>query len=390
MHIVYVTWLFAKSENEVLEGGIPNYLYKISKYMQRQGHYVTIVTTGKSGCQWHYKGIPVHTVKNLLEERGRYTDRWLVPIFREIAFRKELKEIDRKNPITIVQYAAGNGTGMLHDKRFPSVLRASTYSRIEQKGLVPKSEYRRRVLYEKWAAMSFDYIFAPSRSWGIPLSQEIKKKVLIIPTPYEMEEDMVEDTSIYDRILKDKKYFLYFGRIHVRKGIITISKCIKDILLRHPSYYICFAGFMQDYNGQNLIQLLRQSAGEYKNRVIYAGNLKHPQLYPLIRHAECILMPSLSDNLPNACLEALFLNGIVIGTRGASFDEIYKDGESGYLIEIDNSNQLAQAVDKVVSMSEEEQERMRSKANEILKNYTFRKAGGQLERYYRWVISRFS
>lgn len=388
MHIVYVTWLFARSENEVLEGGIPNYLYKISKYMQRRGHDVTIVTTGKSRRQWQYKGIPVHMVKNLCEESGRYADRWLIPIFREIAFRKELKEINRKNPITIVQYAAGSGTGVLHDKRYPSVLRVSTYSRIEQKGIAPKSTYRRNVLYEKWAAMSFDYIFAPSRSWGEPLSQEIRKKVSIIPTPYEMEEDMVEDTSIYDRILKNKKYFLYFGRIHVRKGIITISRCIKDVLARHPDYYICLAGGMQKYNGQNLIQLLKQAAGEYKNRVIYAGNLKHPQLYPLIRHAECILMPSLSDNLPNACLEALCLNGIVIGTRGASFDEIYKDGESGYLIEIDNSDQLAQAVDKVVLMSEGEQERMRSEARKVLKNYMFRKAGGQLERYYRWVISK--
>lgn len=390
MHIVYVTWLFAKSEKEVLEGGIPNYLYKMASYMQKKGHRVTIVTTGRSGCQWNYKGIPVHTIKNLYEERGRYADRWLVPIFREVAFRKALKEINSKNPITIVQYAAGYGTGMLHDRRFPSVLRVSTYSRYELKEVASGSEYQSIVLYEKWAAKSFDYIFSPSKVYAIPLSQEIGKTISIIPTPYEIEEDMVEDTRVYDRILKGKKYFLFFGRIQVDKGILTIARCIKDILSRHPDYYICFAGFVGSYEGQNLIKLLRQSAGEYKNRVIYTGKLKHPQLYPLVRHAECVLMPSLADSLPNACLEALFLNGIVIGTKGASFDEIYVDGESGYLIEIDNSNQLTQAVDRVVSMSEEEKERMRRKAKEILKKYTFRKAGGQLERYYQWVVSRFS
>lgn len=393
MHIVYVTWLFAKSEKEVLEGGIPNYLYKIANYMQKQGHHVTIVTIGESGCQWNYKGIPVHTVKNLYEDRGRYADIWLAPIFREVAFRKELKDINSKNPVTIVQYVTGNGTGMLHDKRFPSVLWVSTYSRNEfkrLKGLASGPEYRRCVLYEKWAAKSFDYIFAPSKAYGIPLSQEIGKTVSIIPTPFELEEDMVEDTSVYDRIFKGKKYFLFFGRLHAEKGILTIARCIKEILSSHPDYYICFAGFMGSYDGQNLIKLLRQSAGEYKNRVLYTGKLKHPQLYPLIRHAECVLMPSLSDNLPNACLEALFLNGIVIGTKGASFDEIYIDGESGYLIEIDNSDQLARAVDRVVSMSEEEKERMRGKANEVLKKYTFKKAGGQLERYYQWVISKFS
>lgn len=388
MHIVYVTWVFAESENEALVGGIQNYICKISKYMQMRGHEVAIVVSGKKKKHWNYQGIPVYTVQIPFEEICRFchADGVLVPVFREFAFRKALKEISEKKTIDIVQYAAGNGAGMLHDKRFISVMRASTYSRIETKGFVSDSEYRRRVLYEKLAASSFDYIFAPSRSWGIPLSREIKKKVAIIPTPYEMEKGMEENTSVYNRILKGKKYFLYFGRIDPRKGILTIARCIKEILAKHQEYYICFAGSIQCYNGKNLMQLLRQSAGEYKERVIYVSGLRHPQLYPLIRHAECILMPSLSDNLPNACLEALWLNGIVIGTRGASFDEIYQDGESGYLIDIDNSVQLAETIDKVVGMPEQEKEKMRCNAKEVLQKYTFRKAGGQLERYYRWVL----
>ena len=388
MHIVYVTWLFAESENEALVGGIPNYLCKISKYMQRRGHDATIIVSGKEKKHWHYQGIPVYTVQIPFEEicKACHVDGVLVPVMRELAFRKALKEINERNPIGIVQYAAGNGTGMLHDKRFISVMRASTYSRIETKGFVPDFEYRRRVLYEKLAALSFDYIFAPSKSWGIPLSREIKKKVAIIPTPYEMEEGMKEDASVYNRLLKGKKYFLYFGRIDPRKGILTIARCIKEILAKHQEYYICFAGSIQYYNGKNLMQLLRQSAEEYKKRVIYVGGLRHPQLYPLIGHAEYILMPSLSDNLPNACLEALSLNGIVIGTRGASFDEIYQDGDSGYLIDIDNSVQLVETIDKVVNMSDWEKEKMRCKAKEALQKYTFRKAGGRLERYYRWVL----
>lgn len=388
MHIVYVTWVFAESENEALVGGIQNYLCKISKYMQVKGHVVTIVVSGKEKKRWNYQGIPVYTVKIPFEKICRFchADGVMVPVFREFVFRKALKEISGEKHIDIVQYTAGNGTGMLHDKRFASVMRASTYARIETKGFVPDSEYRRRVLYEKLAASSFDYIFAPSKSWGIPLSREIKKKVSIIPTPYEMEEGMKEDASVYNRVLRGKKYFLYFGRLDPRKGILTIARCIKEILAKHQEYYICFAGSIQYYDGKNLMKLVRESAGEYKGRVIYVGGLRHQQLYPLIKHAECILMPSLSDNLPNACLEALWLNGIVIGTRGASFDEIYQNGESGYLIDADNSVQLAETVDKVVGMPEREKEKMRGKAKEVLQKYTFRKAGGQLERYYQRVL----
>lgn len=388
MHIVYVTWRFIQSENEVLKGGIANYLYKISKYMQKKGHSVTIVAAGKKECNWQFEGIPVHTVEIPFKEQCvRFKGgKWLLPVLREIAFNKALNNINKEKRITIVQYTAGGGTGMLYNMKFPAVLRVSTYARIEQKGFLTGLEYKIPVLYERMAAKRFSHIFAPSKSWGQPLEEEIKKKVSIIRTPYEMEENLVEDESVYIEKICGRKYFLYFGRIHPRKGTETIAHCIHEILERRPEYIMCVAGPMDDNIAIHQWRLLKHSAGEYKDRVIYVGNLRHPQLYPVIRHAECVLMPSIYDNLPNACLEALLLNGIVIGTRGASFDEIYKDRESGYLVDPGSSVQLVQAIDRVVAMSESAKETMREKAREILKEYAFDSLGEKLERYYKIAV----
>ncbi|MDE7430770.1 MAG: glycosyltransferase family 4 protein [Lachnospiraceae bacterium] len=388
MHIVYVTWHFVQSENEVLEGGIDNYLYKISKYMQKKGHSVTIVAAGKKECRWQYEGVPVYTVEIPFRKYLEHYQwsKYLFPIFREIAFNKALRIINREKSITIVQYAAGFGTGLLYNKKLPAVLRVSTYTRIENKGTKVGLEYKIPVLYEKMAARRFSNIFTPSKSCGRILAKEIRKKVYVIHTPYEIEAGLVEDDSIYCKDLYRKKYFLYFGRLHPIKGTETIARCIYDILERNPEHLICFAGPMDNSIATRQWRLMKKSAGVYKERVIYVGNLKHTQLYPIIRHAECILMPSNYDNLPNACLEALILNGIVIGTKRASFEEIYKDGESGYLIELDNSAQLLQKIDTVVSMSASEKEAMREKARSVLKNFTFDKLGGKLERYYENVI----
>ena len=56
------------------------------------------------------------------------------------------------------------------------------------------------------------------------------------------------------------------------------------------------------------------------------------------------MLPSLMDKLPNALLESLGLGKVVIGTRGASFDEVLTHNKDGLLIEKDDPQQLAQTL----------------------------------------------
>jgi glycosyltransferase involved in cell wall biosynthesis len=54
-----------------------------------------------------------------------------------------------------------------------------------------------------------------------------------------------------------------------------------------------------------------------------------------------VVLPSLIDNLPNACLEAMALGKPVVGTRGASFEEMIRDGETGFLVPAGDAEALA-------------------------------------------------
>lgn len=118
------------------------------------------------------------------------------------------------------------------------------------------------------------------------------------------------------------------------------------------------------------------------------GNLSRKQLYPIVRNAECVVLPSLMDNLPNAGLEAMWLNGIVIGTRGASFDEMFEDNISGFLMEIDNSDDLINKINTVMHMSKYEKDQMRLEAKKRLKRYESKIVGKELERYYQYILKK--
>lgn len=389
MHIVYVTGDFAYKDGDVLTG-MPNYMYKIAKYMQGQGHEVSILTVGKKSKKWKYDTIRVYSIRVIYKEiiKSKFVRYVGYPIKRDLAFNRALEIINAKFPISLVQYAGWYGVGMLYSKKFPSVLRISTYTKIQLYAKHTKEELNYISLTERMAAKRFDGIISPSHALGHPYSQDVRRKVTIIETPFSPPILEYEDASILDTILSGKKYFLFFGRISPDKGIYTIARCLYQILEKYPNYCFCFAGEIAALEGNNMMQFLKKSAWEARDRIIYLGNIPHSQLYPVIRKAECVILPSLMDNLPNACLEAMWFNGIVIGTKGASFDEIFEDGISGFLIQIDNSDELIEKIDVVMHMSAQENEKMRIEAKRRLKKFDTKIAGRKLERYYDCILSR--
>jgi glycosyltransferase involved in cell wall biosynthesis len=54
-------------------------------------------------------------------------------------------------------------------------------------------------------------------------------------------------------------------------------------------------------------------------------------LFPIIRAARLVTLPSLWENLANTCLEAMQLARPVIATWGCGFEEVIEDNVSGYL-----------------------------------------------------------
>jgi glycosyltransferase involved in cell wall biosynthesis len=75
--------------------------------------------------------------------------------------------------------------------------------------------------------------------------------------------------------------------------------------------------------------------------------LSKPDLYALLQRAEASVLPSLADNLPNTVIESLTLGIPVIGTRGASIDELIEPGVTGELVSPGNVEELASAIVRI-------------------------------------------
>ena len=231
---------------------------------------------------------------------------------------------------------------------------------------------------ERLAGIRSNGIISPSKIIGERFGKDINKKVTIMETPYF--NDVVEDSKIYNDMLQDKRYLLYYGSFSKDKGFEVIGDMLLSFFRENPDIFFVCAGWDIKSESGSAVHNLKKKLGEYKNRVMYMGMLNHQHLYPVIRHAECVLIPSLIDNLPNACLESLSLDKIVIGTYHTS----------GFLSEPGNAMSLLSAVKKALNLTQEQRKTMSIKNRSLIRKYDPNVAVVKLERYYKCLIERMT
>lgn len=391
MHIVYVSAEFVTEEKA---GGLASYLANISRIMREHGHEVTVVTLSPvhdDGIDWE-QGIRVERV--LEQHRDA-----LVPLrvyLQSRDLRHRLQRVQQRRPIDLIQYASYLGIGLCKLSGVPSVVRISsdpvywrmlkfydcTAEDLEHPALTEQLEF----LAEK----RIGRIFGPSKACGDIIAHRTGRSVTVIESPFYLSTDE-GDASLYEQELRGKKYYLSHSSMSCLKGTHTIAEAIPQIAAADPDAYFVFAGpdHQIQYKNQpsvSCVDYLRQQAGAYVDRVIYLGTLSRDALRPIIAHAYACLMPSRMDNMPNTCIEAMALGKIVIGTNGASYEQLITDGVSGYLIERDRPDELAEKAACLNALSDEGYLAMSNEARKAAQRFDPESAYNNLMQYYQSVL----
>ena len=348
MRIAFATPEFV-TENH-FDGGLANYLNRVSKSLAQLGHDIHIITLStKNEDEFDHDGVIIHRVMlkpawHTFNRLTRYSFttslHWLN--FSTQTYRK-LKQLHRREPFDVIQYPNYSACGLFSIAflRATHVVRASS-----EPGW--NGDVRRNLdsnLTERLEALQYRLtrnVHAPSRRTQKMLAGDAR----LIRTPFYVETGEW-DTAVYDRFFKDKKYVLYFGRFQLRKGFHTLAQALPRFLQQCKDAHVALVGRdMETSLAPSMAALARAQCNSSADRLIVMENLPHSQLYPVIAGAQLVVLPSLIDNLPNTCLEAMGLGKVVIGTNGTSFDELISDGVNGFLVPPDNPQALA---DKMIA-----------------------------------------
>ncbi len=363
MNILFVTPSFPDRGKPAT--GFHNYLYRVSLALLQLGHKPIILTAGKRNGKRIEQGIEIRTVQILgyADSRSKTVNYAVNAVHKGYVLNKEIHRLVKKMHIDVVQFTSLEAIALFYREDVPAVLRLSSYARITFSTYETHSRIEVKVMaaMERMSAGRCRAVFAPCRNTAKEFARDIQRKVHVVETPF-VNDVQTYDSTYVDTYLNGKKYVLFFGTLYAVKGILVIAEILREFLKENPEYYFVFIGDVKSINGESPARILQKAAGEYADRILIGKALPHEKLYPVIRQADFVVMPSLMDNLPNACIEAMYFQRVVIGTDGASFEQLITHGENGLLCKIGDARDLLEKMQMAVHMDNGQKELMGKKA----------------------------
>jgi Glycosyltransferase len=394
MRIGFVTTEYV-TEEQNYDGGLANYLSRICLALRDKGHEPVVIVASSRDGRLRHNGIEVNRVKALC-----YRKRWmkilqfLPGLDWKIVSRQlndKIKALHKENPFDVVQYASVGATVLSRRGDIPSVVRISGNQKLWDIAYEEAPSRKKRVYQdlEIEGLARADSLYGPSRVIADYLKANHHFDIQIIETPF-VQECSSLDTGLYNEIRTEVPgdYLLFFGSLGLAKGVKTIADMVHELLERHPALAVVFVGKDMGYNGRPIMDYVRAKAGEHADRVVWHDRVKHEQLYPVIEGAKLVLLPSRIDNFPNCCVEAMAFKKVVVGTKGASFEQLIDDGVSGLLAVPDDPRSLLSVVTKALGLSEEELRELGERAARRTMELSPERIVEQLLAYYQDVIGR--
>jgi glycosyltransferase involved in cell wall biosynthesis len=382
---------------EHFDGGLANYLGRVSRALSSLGHNVHVVTLSlRDEAVFDHDGVTVHrvmlkpgwqTIDRMTRGRLSTTLRWLN--LSTQVYRK-LRQLHRKVVFDLIQYPNYSFCGVLSIPLVGSshLVRASSYGPAlhEAVGYRPALDAKAVELLERLQFWLSGNVVTSSHTLQNVLTKQARlANVKVIRTPFYLEvHDW--DTGLYEQFLKGRKYLLYFGRFQLHKGFHTLVQALPKFLEHHADARVVLVGRdMETVLAPSMADYARERCARFGHRVLFMSHLPHAQLYPIISGAHLVTLPSLVDNSPNACLESMGLGKAVVGTIGTSLDELIVDNVNGFLVRPGNSEELANKL--IAAWAAPNLSEMGERARESMTEFSKEKTVESLLSYYRQLLS---
>jgi len=180
-----------------------------------------------------------------------------------------------------------------------------------------------------------DIIVCQGSNWKSFLLDKLdldERKIVIIPN------GVVLRKQVHKEINPKRINFLFMGFVEKNKGIYDIVKSLLE--LEEDNWHLNIAG-----EGVALVDIKDIVINSNRNTNFsfhgwVTGNVKEQ----LLQNADVLLLPSYWEGMPNVILEAMARSTAVISSNVGAIQDMIIQGESGFIIEAGNIEQLTTAI----------------------------------------------
>ena len=180
----------------------------------------------------------------------------------------------------------------------------------------------------------------------------IKVNIPVIPNGIDVElfddQTHIDVRKKYD-VARDQLVILFCGRMERRKGFHLCLDIVDAIIKNYPVTFL-FAG--QDtfkHMVNDFLPALDQTNAP--GSVRYIGRLDQAEVRSCIRQCDVFLMPSMWENCPYSCLEAMVAGRAIVASNVGGLPELVVDNETGSLASNEGPESFVTALARLIEDS---------------------------------------
>ncbi len=142
----------------------------------------------------------------------------------------------------------------------------------------------------------------------------------------------------------DHPTLVFSGRFIERKGVTFLLDAWRDIANTFPDARLILfgSGPLLDEMKRKAIRLKITDAVQFRGHVHAVARF--------LQAADCFVLPSLQEGMPNSLLEAMACGLPPVATRIGGVEDIIQDGENGVLVNAGDSKALAEGLSRLLAV----------------------------------------
>jgi glycogen synthase len=340
--------------------GIGTYTKLLTHYLTERGHKVHVITRGlttqdetlaSGNFTLHRIGVPRPDVPMELSAL-KVTQLAFQSIANEISYRRriatKLEQLIKTEHIELIESAESFAESYFYKPekhpQIPFIVKLHTPFAVGELFDKNLPEPIRQIVrfFERGLIFKASHLTVPSYKPGVLFKREMNlgnRPMRVIPNPPPLgltdkpESQEVEPLEV-----------LFVGRVTAFKGVFVLAKAIPKVLKQHPNTHFIFVGAdaSNPKGGGSTIDALKASLSEkYRNNVTFTGHVKLEEVSNYYQGAAVCVFPSLFENFPYTCLEAMSYGKAIVGSSHGGMSDLLDNGQCGLLYTPPDENELA-------------------------------------------------
>jgi glycosyltransferase involved in cell wall biosynthesis len=349
-------------------GGIGSYTWHHARGLAALGHDVHVLAGSRTATSLRsseHDGVHVHRfwaddrLMRLAARLGGLKLWWTRQRIQNAwSMYQGVKILQRQHRFDVLEMpeCGAEGTAITQLLRVPTVVRLHSPSRLIMPSYdVTKADTVCCAAVEQRALRRSSSITSCSAFLASEVREKlgIRRPIEVITNGLDLSwfDSSAEIADVYTKYKLPRRQLLivFTGRMERRKGIHLMPEIAASVLERHDVTFALAGDDLFGYVTNTLEPFLRTR--QLKGSLHWLGPLTLSDLRPLVRAADIFLLPSIWENCPYSCIEAMAAGRAVVAADQGGMPELIQKGENGMLASCGDASAFVRALEPLIADS---------------------------------------